>query len=152
MSSDSIPVIDIADLDDKATRLSIDDACCGWGFFQISNHGIDEALTSALSEQMQQFFALPLAHKQAIQRTAENPWGFYDRELTRHTPDWKQVYDYGPPDGGHLIPQWPAELPRFRAVIQAYYDACDAIALGLLHVLADNLGMPQDSLDTLFRP
>lgn len=150
--SDSVPVIDIADLDRASTRRAIDDACCEWGFFQISNHGMDEALTNALKEQMRLFFALPLARKHAIQRTAENSWGFYDRELTRHTPDWKQVYDYGPPDGGHLIPQWPAELPRFRAVIQAYYDACDAIALGLLHVLADNLGMPQDSLDTLFRP
>jgi isopenicillin N synthase-like dioxygenase len=152
MGSESVPVIDIVDLDRAATRLAIDDACCDWGFFQISNHGIDEALTTALQEQMRQFFALPLASKQAIQRTAENSWGYYDRELTRHTPDWKQVYDYGPPDGEQLIPQWPAELPRFQAVIQAYYEACDAIALRLLHVLAANLGMPGDSLDTLFRP
>jgi isopenicillin N synthase-like dioxygenase len=152
MGSESVPVIDIADLDRAVTRRAIDDACCEWGFFQIANHGIDEALTSALKEQMRQFFALPLANKQAIQRTAENSWGYYDRELTRHTPDWKQVYDYGPPDGGRLIPQWPAELPRFQAVIQAYYEACDAVALRLLHVLAGNLGMPEDSLDTLFRP
>ena len=49
MGSESVPVIDIADLDRAATRLAIDDACCDWGFFQISNHGIDEALTTALN-------------------------------------------------------------------------------------------------------
>jgi isopenicillin N synthase-like dioxygenase len=152
VGSDSVPVIDIADLDRTATRRAIDDACCEWGFFQISNHGIDEKLTTALKEQMRQFFALPLASKQAIERTAENSWGYYDRELTRHTPDWKQVYDYGPPDGAHLVPQLPAELPRFEAVIQAWYEECDAISLKLLHVLAGNLGMPQDALDALFRP
>ena len=52
MRSDSVPVIDIADLDRAATRRAIDDACCEWGFFQISNHGIDEALTTALRQQM----------------------------------------------------------------------------------------------------
>ena len=50
MGSESVPVIDIADLDRAATRLAIDDACCDWGFFQISNHGINEALTTALQE------------------------------------------------------------------------------------------------------
>ena len=48
MSSESVPVIDIADLDRAATRRAIDDACCEWGFFQISSHGLDEALATAL--------------------------------------------------------------------------------------------------------
>src|SRR5262245_12527684 len=129
MSSDSVPVIDIANLDRAATRRAIDDACCEWGFFQILHHGIDESLTTALKRHMRQFFALPLSTKRAIERTAENSWGYYDRELTRHTPDWKQVYDYGPPDGEHLVPQWPAGLPEFRGVIQSWYEACDAVAL-----------------------
>ena len=48
-------------------------------------------------------------------RTAENPWGFYDHELTKRTRDWKQIYDYGPPDGGAIVPQLPRELPGVRA-------------------------------------
>ena len=42
MPSDSVPVIDIADLDRASTRRAIDAACRDWGFFQIVGHGIDE--------------------------------------------------------------------------------------------------------------
>jgi isopenicillin N synthase-like dioxygenase len=101
---------------------------------------------------MRAFFAMPLAAKRAIERTAANPWGFYDQELTRRTRDWKQIYDYGPPDGDAIVPQWPAGLAGFRAAIEAHYAACDAIALRLLHVLAANLGVAPDALDRYFRP
>src|SRR5690606_35769328 len=88
----------------------------------------------------------------AIMRTAENPWGFYDRELTQHTRDWKQIYDYGPADGGVIVPQLPRELPEFAAAIEAFYAACDALAFELVEVTAWNLGMPPGALDSCFRP
>lgn len=152
MSSTNLPVIDIADLERADTLDAIDAACRDWGFFQIVGHGIDEPLIAALRGQMRAFFAQPLATKRRISRTAENPWGFFDRELTKRTPDWKQVYDYGPPDGAVIAAQWPAALPEFRPAIQAFYDACDALALRLLRAIAANLGMPADSLDAHFRP
>ena len=34
--------------------------------------------------------------KQTIARTADNPWGYFDQELTKNTPDWKEIFDYGP--------------------------------------------------------
>ena len=101
---------------------------------------------------MRALFAEPARAKLAISRTAENPWGYYDRELTRYTRDWKEVYDYGPADGEVIVPQWPAELPAFQPVIQAYYEACDALAIRLLRIMARNLGMPPDFLDAHFRP
>jgi len=90
--------------------------------------------------------------KHEILRTADNPWGFYDRELTKHAQDWKQVYDFGPADGGAMRPQWPAALPTFPTAIQTYYGACDALSLELLRVISINLGMPQNTLDDCFRP
>ena len=152
MSSTSIPVIDVSDLGRPEARRAIDNACEEWGFFQAVGHGIDEELMTALRQQMRAFFAQPLAAKQAILRTAENPWGFYDRELTRHTADWKQVYDYGPADGGELKPQWPAALPAFKPAMQAFYDACDGLALRMVRAVSANLGMPADFLDEQFRP
>ena len=110
MSTETLPVIDIRDLDSAATRGAIDAACREWGFFQVVGHGIDARTTNALHDQMRAFFALPLSAKHAIMRTAENPWGFYDRELTQQTRDWKQIFDYGPADGAALVPQWPREL------------------------------------------
>src|SRR5690606_7370424 len=152
MTTNSLPVIDVSDLSSRSTLDAIDAACREWGFFQIERHGIDENRIRALKRQMRAFFAQPLDVKREILRTADNPWGFYDRELTKHTPDWKQVYDYGPPDGGVIMPQWPAALPEFRGAIQGFYDACYALALWLLRAIAVNLGMPPRSLDSYFVP
>lgn len=152
MSIDTLPVIDITNLSCAGTRELIDGACREWGFFQVTGHGIDERLIAALRRQMHLFFSQSIEAKREILRTADNPWGFYDRELTRHTPDWKQVYDYGPPDGNAIKPQWPAALPEFAAAIRAFYDECDALCLDLLRVISTNLGMSARSLDACFRP
>jgi len=152
MSANNLPVIDIRDLDSTATRRAIAAACRDWGFFQVVGHGIDERTTTALLQQMRTFFALPLSAKHAIMRTAENPWGFYDRELTQQTRDWKQIFDYGPPDGGALVPQWPRELPLFERAVARFYAECDALALDLVDVIAGNLGMPPGALAACFRP
>jgi isopenicillin N synthase-like dioxygenase len=152
MNTENIPVIDISDLGRTTTASAIDAACREWGFFQVVGHGIDAALIEALRRQMRLFFAQPLAAKRAIMRTADNPWGFYDRELTKHTRDWKQIYDYGPPDGAVITPQWPRDLPGFETAIRGFYDGCDLLGIRLLRVIAANLGMPPASLDAYFRP
>ena len=148
----ALPVIDVSDLHRAATQRAIDVACRDWGFFQIVGHGISEYTLAALRREMRAFFALPLAAKRAIARTAENPWGFYDRELTKQTRDWTQVYDVGPADGHAIVPQLPRELPRFAPVIARFYAACDALAFELVEVIAGNLGMPPGALDACFRP
>ena len=152
MTSRTLPVIDISHTGRDATRCEIDAACRDWGFFQAVGHGIPARTTAALKREMRAFFAQPLDAKRAILRSAQNPWGFYDQELTRRTRDWKQVYDYGPPDGTAIAPQWPRALPGFRAAIEAFYAACDAVALKLLHVVALNLGVSATALDSVFRP
>lgn len=152
MSAETLPLIDIRDLRCTATQRAIDAACREWGFFEIAGHGIDEPTTAALRRAMRAFFALPLSAKHAIMRTAENPWGFYDRELTRHTRDWKQIYDYGPPDGAAIVPQFPRELPELAPAIARFYAACDALAFELVEVIGSNLGMPAGALDACFRP
>lgn len=152
MRAETLPVIDVRELDDASTRRAIDAACSEWGFFQIVGHGIDERTTAALRSTMRAFFALPLAAKHAIVRTAENPWGFYDQELTRHTRDWKQIYDFGPSDGGAMVPQFPRELPELAPAVARFYAACDALAFELVEVIASNLGMPPGALDACFRP
>ena len=152
MSKQFPPVIDISHGERAQTHREIDAACRDSGVFQIVGHDIDTRLIAALRRQMRALFAQAPEAKRAISRTAENPWGFYDRELTRYMRDWKEVYDFGPADGDAIAPQWPAELPAFQPVILAYYEACDAVAIRLLRILARNLGMPADSLDEDFRP
>jgi isopenicillin N synthase-like dioxygenase len=152
MSAATLPVINISDLRSGATQRAIDSACSEWGFFQVVGHGIDERTLAALRREMRSFFSLPPAAKHALMRTAENPWGFYDRELTQRTRDWKQIYDYGPSDGRAIVPQLPRELPGFAPAVERFYAECDALAFELVEVIAGNLGMPPGALDTCFRP
>jgi isopenicillin N synthase-like dioxygenase len=152
MSGEGIPVIDLADPEAPATARAVGAACRDWGFFQAVGHGVDAHLIARLQRQMRAFFAQPLAAKQAIVRTAQNPWGFYDRELTRHTPDWKQIYDVGPASGDSIVPQWPAALPEFRPAIEALYDECRAVSMRILRSIALSLGMPAGALDAFFQP
>jgi isopenicillin N synthase-like dioxygenase len=152
MYSSEIPVIDIERLHSPQTLAALDTACREWGFFQVTGHGIPCSVTADLQLQMRAFFHQPAAAKRAIERTAENPWGFFDRELTKNTRDWKEIYDYGPPDGGVLVPQWPHDLPSFRSAVLTFYDACERLALRLLGAIAINLGASESALRGGFVP
>jgi len=152
MSKQFPPIIDISHAERAQTHREIDAACRESGVFQVVGHGIDTRLVSALRRQMRLLFAQSPAAKRAISRTAENPWGYYDRELTRYQRDLKEVFDFGPADGAVIVPQWPSALPAFQPVMLAYYEACDAVAIRLLRILARNLGMPPTALDEHFRP
>jgi len=142
----NVPVIDIAALEATDTLAILDAACREWGFFQVVNHGIPDEVTADLLREMREFFHLPIAAKRAIERTEANAWGYFDRELTKNTRDWKQIYDYGPGDGGSLVPQLPRELPAFEGAVQRYYAACETLAFRLLRAVTANLGMPSRHL------
>jgi isopenicillin N synthase-like dioxygenase len=175
MSVEAIPIIDISRLDRPETLEALDRACCDWGFFQVVAHGIEPALGGRLLEAMRAFFGQPKEAKQRISRTAENPWGFYDRELTKNVLDWKEIYDYGPPAGPQWepsarptgapgegaapakaaagpVPQWPQGLPNFRTAVLDFYAACEHLSFRLLGALSMNLGMPADHLAMGFTP
>jgi isopenicillin N synthase-like dioxygenase len=141
MKTKSIPVIDINELTSPSTLEALDRACREWGFFQVTNHGIPEDAIERIFDQARAFFARPLDLKRRITRTKENPWGFYDRELTKNVRDLKQIYDFGPSDGRTMRPQWPAGMPAFQNAIHAYYGHCEKLSYRLLAAISTNLGM-----------
>ena len=141
MNIQTIPVIDINRLDDPKTLAALDAACCNWGFFQVVNHGVEDSVIASLRREMREFFARPQAVKRETLRSEDNPWGFYDRELTKNTLDWKEVYDYGPAESNVIRPQWPRAMPTFKHAVHAYYDANEALAFRLLSAVSKNLGM-----------
>jgi isopenicillin N synthase-like dioxygenase len=145
----TVPTIDVqVPSGDMLRRL--DAACRDWGFFQIVGHGIDPLLLDELQDRMRAFFALPLARKRAVERTATNAWGFYDRELTKNARDWKEIFDVGRADGAGNAPQWPAGLPGFRESLERFSAACEAISYRLLSAVSRNLGQPDDALHACF--
>jgi len=85
------------------------------------------------------FFAQSSEDKRGISRTQENPWGFFDAELTKNTPDWKEILDIGPERGAQK-PQWPEQPPGFRDAMTTYVAEVQRIAYQLLKLLLLNLG------------
>jgi len=145
---ENVPVIDIEELEHADSLAAIDRACREWGFFQVTGHGIDQQLLADVMAVSQQFFGQSSEEKRRILRDADNPWGYYDKELTKNRQDWKEIYDFGPADGDKLKPRWPAGplRLRFEPVIRAYYASCKVLSMRLLSAIALNLGVSGEHL------
>ena len=70
LNKESIPVIDMSNLDDPNVARDIVDAAEKWGFFQIVNHGVPTDVLENLMEATRTFFELPVEEK--VQYLQEN--------------------------------------------------------------------------------
>ena len=95
----SVPVIDLREPRRQLIR-ELDRACTDWGFFQVRGHGVPQPVFERLLATAQHFFALPRDMKRQSLRSPDNPWGYYDRELTKNVRDKKEVFDIGPDAAG----------------------------------------------------
>ncbi|MEQ8859137.1 MAG: 2OG-Fe(II) oxygenase family protein [Pseudomonadales bacterium] len=152
----AVPTIRFDHLQTAGETRALDAACREWGFFQLTHHGIDAAARAQTLSALRRFFDQPPATKRLVERSAANPWGFYDRELTKNTRDWKEIFDVGEAEhDGPLAgsePQWPEGLDGFRNALEDHRNHCERIAARLLRAIADALGSPADVLADAFRP
>lgn len=147
-----LPRIDASSLADSATLAAIDRACREWGVFEVVGHGIPADTLSRLRDEMRAFFSLPLEAKLVSTRTVENPWGFYDRELTKNIRDCKEIFDCGPEDEpGRPVP-WPERTPGLRDAVMEYRARCKALAIDLVGALAACLDVPPALLTNALAP
>ncbi|MEZ5504272.1 MAG: 2-oxoglutarate and iron-dependent oxygenase domain-containing protein [Halioglobus sp.] len=80
----TVPIIDVAEFASDHWLADVDSACRAWGCFQIINHGVEPVQFAGLQREMRLFFSRSREEKRRVERTGENPWGFYDRELTKN--------------------------------------------------------------------
>lgn len=156
--SRAVPVIDLGGPDDEVVP-RVASACADWGFFQIVGHGVGDDLLDRVWRETRRFFELPRETKRSVARSAENPRGYYDRELTKNVRDLKEVFDFGylprpdlpddapenraPIDGRN---QWPEGVPGFRETMTAYFEACEDIGRRVFEAFCLGLGLPRDAL------
>jgi isopenicillin N synthase-like dioxygenase len=153
----TVPVIDLAappqEVSDRLAR-----ACAEWGFFHLIGHGLAPALLASVMDEARGLFAAPAADKRALSRTRANPWGYYDRELTKNRRDKKEIFDIGPDavglrsaddafSGATPFPPW---REAFEPTARAYVTACEALCFRLLRGIATGLGVDAEALSPAF--
>jgi isopenicillin N synthase-like dioxygenase len=155
--TETVPVIDLAgepaQVEDAVAR-----ACAEWGFFHLVGHGLDAGLLAEAMAQARGFFAAPAQAKRALGRSRDNPWGYYDRELTKNRRDKKEIFDIGPDvaalrvEGDVFFGEtpFPAWRPELKTVARAYFTACEDLCLRLLGPVATGLGAEARALDDAF--
>ena len=167
VSSDSIPVFDLASFGDDYVRLgaALGQAARDTGFFCVTKHGIDAALIAQVFSQSTRFFSQTSADKSAlsIKHTGNNR-GYValgEERLDAAKPgDVKEAFNIGwdlPPDHPEVIAGkpfrgvnvWPAaELFRdFRVTMLTYFDACHQLGMQLHRALAHDLSVAENFFD-----
>ncbi|KAJ9545331.1 hypothetical protein OSB04_025038 [Centaurea solstitialis] len=155
----NIPLIDLANLDsdDPATRKTTMDlisaACCEWGFFQVTNHGVSHRLMESTRRIWREFFHLPIHMKQEYANTPTTYEGYGSRLGVAKGAklDWSDYFFL------HLMPasmrderKWPAQPLSCRELVGEYNEEVMKLCDRLMKVFSLNLGLEEDYLQNAF--
>jgi isopenicillin N synthase-like dioxygenase len=158
-----IPAIDINALvsgtkNRYEVAAGIGEACRNYGFFYVTNHGVDGNLLRRLEEISQQFFAKDLETKLEIRMSrGGRAWRGYfpiGGELTSGKPDLKEGIYFGaeltddhplvklgtPLHGANLF---PPDMPEFREIVLDYMAAMTKLGHSLIAGVSLSLGLEE---------
>jgi isopenicillin N synthase-like dioxygenase len=166
ISTSVLPVIDIGGLSSNSSgerqsvAAHIRAACLDNGFFYIVNHGVPATLVDALLVETRQFFDSPAAVKDAVDKRRSFCQRGFEPMRTQTLeagapPDLKESFYIGPElavDDPRVIArrfnhgpnQWPAGMPHFRQVTEAYFGEMLGLARTLMNGLALALGLQEE--------
>ncbi|KAM0667514.1 hypothetical protein ACQRIU_003379 [Beauveria bassiana] len=170
MSFTSIPILDLAEAKDSATKpeflRQLRHALMEVGFLYLKNVGIPDSLFEQVIEQGKAFFDIPEEEKLKIEMKNAPSFLGYSRlsaEITAGQIDHREQIDLSTehpipgPDAplyhNLLAPnQWPAEsaLPGFRAVYTDYITRMGAISVAFTSLIAEAIELPADAFDKYF--
>ncbi|EGX91299.1 oxidoreductase [Cordyceps militaris CM01] len=170
MSFTSIPILDLAEAKDPATKpeflKQLRHALMEVGFLYLKNVGIPDSLFAEVIDKGKAFFDLPEEEKLKIEMKNAPSFLGYSRlsaEITAGAVDHREQIDLstehpvpGPeqPRHHHLLApnQWPSEaaLPGFRAIYTDYMTRMGAISIAFTSLIAEAIELPADAFDKYF--
>ena len=151
-----IPLIDLRSAPAEVLASRIDRALCEAGFFAISGHDVPEAVVAAAFDAGHRFFALPESDKARWHidgwplKRGFDPIGWQSLDPA-NPPDVKESFYLGVEQIGPN--QWPDEalVPGFHAACTAYSAAMQQLAVRLMCLFAQALGLPAGHFDAFMR-
>nr|CAB3495641.1 unnamed protein product [Digitaria exilis] len=152
-----MPVVDMASLLDpelSATETAkLGSACREWGFFQLKNHGVEEAAMQQMKDSAAQFFSLPLETKNTVAVRGDSIQGFghHFSGATSDKLDWAEcllLFTHRVQDRNMNF--WPSEPPAFRHALERYSMEIAKVTKRLLGFMAADLGVSEEALQGAF--
>ncbi|XP_019162035.1 PREDICTED: protein SRG1-like [Ipomoea nil] len=156
-SASDVPVIDLQKLlseewgDSELQKLHF--ACKDWGFFQLINHGVESSLIEKAKHEVQNLFNLPLEEKKKYEKVAGEAQGFGQLFVVSEEQklDWADLFYLRtlPPHirSPHLFPILPEV---FRDTVEAYSLEVHKLAMKVLSLVAQNLGIELEEMRMVF--
>ncbi|KAF6996790.1 hypothetical protein CFC21_013089 [Triticum aestivum] len=144
--SHELPLVDMARLLDsessEAETAKLGSACRDWGFFQLTNHGLDESVVQEMKNNAMQFFRLPLEKKNAVGIRAGGLRGFghHFSGPSRDKLDWAESLILTTQENEQAnMELWPADPPTFRDALEKYSLQMSGLARRLVGFMASDL-------------
>jgi len=146
--NNNIPVIDLS-LNDEAVAKDIFDAATKWGFFQITNHGLDQHLIDEMFDVNRRFMALDDTTKTMYKFDRKAICG-YEKATQVHPssgiPDMKENFLMAARKDA-MNDFWPTEvMPDFEVKSKQFIEKCHEVGTRVLHLLEMKLGMVQGQI------
>ena len=163
--SSNIPSVDLADFlsgdpeRKKSFVQQLGEAYQNIGFVAVRNHGLSDALTSAIYKQVQAFFALPeeIKLKYEIEGLAgQRGYTSFGKEHAkgRNTGDLKEFWHFGQyvEDNDPIKKEYPEnvevqELPEFNKVGKQVYQQLESTGRQMLRAIALFLDLDENYFD-----
>jgi len=162
MANDSLPVIDIAPFLKGGSSANdvvahVNAACRSTGFFIVTGHGVDPAVTARLYDSARAFFDHSDAEKRALVGQPPQLAGVDFAPLLQEalaatqgvsTPgDIKESVNFGPRLPGS---PWPVNPQGLREAFTAYFGEMESLAHGLRRVFCAAIGLEPDYFEPYF--
>ncbi|KAF8733020.1 hypothetical protein HU200_015377 [Digitaria exilis] len=155
---DPVPVIDLfrvsgshgaAEAEQEAAKLR--SALHSWGFFLVTNHGMETSLMDAMAPASRAFFQLPLEGKQdhSILKDGKHwrleGYGNDDVNAQDQILDWSDRLQLRvEPQDERNLACWPKQPESFRDLLHEYTVSCGRIKDGILRAMARLLELDED--------
>ncbi|KAJ1258270.1 hypothetical protein BS78_10G062200 [Paspalum vaginatum] len=154
-----VPTVSLSRLlapdDEEAAKLR--SALQSWGFFLVTDHGVEAALMDALMAASREFFREPLQEKQAysnlvggrqwqLEGYGNDPVKTQDQIL-----DWSdRLHLRVEPEDERSLERWPGHPERFRGLLHEYTVSCRRVKDGVLRAMATILELDDDAITGQF--
>ncbi|KAL8258568.1 hypothetical protein R6Q59_026521 [Mikania micrantha] len=144
---DSIPLIDLHDPNRQHVIDQIGQACRDHGFFQVTNHGVPESTITNMLQIARDFFNLPeeerlKLYSDDLNKTTRVSTSFnVKNEKIASWRDFLGIPCYPVED---YIHEWPTNPPSFRDHAAEYCRSVRVLALELMEVISESLGLDKD--------